>query len=133
MALIAFPAKFGKPFHMYKVQAVDPVLRTEMERGIKSRNAFESARFNYVLQFYMTNEQQHYFQAWWRWKIDNGAAWFDMPARVNGATTTLEARPLAYVEAEPVGNNRHWLVSITCETRTDGIPTESALNTWISA
>jgi hypothetical protein len=129
---VSFPAKFGKPSAVYQVQATDPVLRSEMERGQKARNTFERARFNYVYQFHMTNEAALYFQSWWRHKIDNGATWFDMPVRSSSSTTTVEARPLQYVAAEPLGNNTHWVINITCETRTDTIPEEAALDTWLA-
>lgn len=129
-ALETWPEKFGRPLRAFGMDVEDPVIRTQMERGFKARPRFDEAREGYTYQVLMTTEVYHYFRAWFRHKINNGADWFNMLVRQNNVTDYQECRCLSIYKAEPAGDNRHVRVSIQLEARTDDVPSESAFDTW---
>lgn len=131
MSLQTWPTEFGKPLMEYDIGFDDPVAREQMERGFKARTMFTEGRYSYSYKFLLSATQYHYFRSWLRHKVANGADWFNMLVRENGANNYREARILEHQE-DPAGDNASFYVTLSLEFRTDGIPSESALDTYLA-
>lgn len=131
MSLETWPTKFGKPLVGYDIVFVDPVVREPMEKGDKSRSMYIDAQYAYTYSLILDEAAYHYFRAWFRHKINNGADWFNMMVRENGANVNREAKVQTHTEA-PAGNNTHFVVKLELLFRTDGVPSQSALDAWLA-
>lgn len=122
---------FGWPQAVYNINYVDPVIRTEMERGFKARNTFTDARYLFAYVFLFTLVEFEYFKAWHETKIANGADWFNMPVKGVSGIANQECR---FTGAFVPRIEDAKFVRVTCplEFRTDAIPSESALDAWLT-
>jgi len=123
--------QFGKPLIAHDQSVVDPVLRTPMTRGAKVRQQFLTAIQDGRYQFLMTREQYLYFQSWHRHKIANGTQWFNFKVWGGSSMSWEEVRMLGVYTPQPQG--KKILLSFSIEQRTDAIPSESALDTYLNA
>lgn len=122
---------FGWPNAVYNIDYVDPVLRTQMERGFKARNTFTDARYVFTYVFILSLVQFEYFKSWHKNKIANGADWFNMPVKGQAGIANQECRFTGMFIGRVTDAK---LVTLMCplEFRTDAIPSESALDSWLT-
>lgn len=132
MPLETWPTAFGKPLAEYAINYQDPVAREEMERGVKARSMFTAPRYGYAYKFLLTAEQYHYFRSWLVNRVNNGADWFNMLVKENASSNYREGRILKHGE-EPAGDNANFYITLEMEFRTDGIPSSSALTTYLGS
>lgn len=131
-ALATWPYdKFGKPLLQHGQSVVDPTVRTPMARGAKVRQQFLNPILDGSYQVLMSKEQYLYFQAWHKHTISNGTEWFNFKVWAGTAMSWEEVRMLGIYSPQPQGTRV--LVSFSIEQRTNSIPSESALDTYLNA
>lgn len=131
-ALVTWPyEKFGNPRLGHGLSAVDPTIRTPMERSGKVRQRFTTPILDGQYAFLFTKEQYLYFQAWHKHKVDNGVQWFNFKVWGGSAMSWEEVRMLGMYSSQPQGIKV--LVSFAIEQRTNAIPSESALDDYLNA
>lgn len=125
-------AKFGTPLLDHAPVLVDPVVRTPMEVGDKARRSHELMLFRSQFKLIMTGEEYKYLLSWIDNKIDGGATWFGMSFRTGDTNNTEEVRltsapSFKYYEVE------RYEVTLSIEMRTNSIPAEATLDTWLAS
>lgn len=69
-------------FADYGLQAGEPMLRSEMASGrARQRRMFTSVPSRASVSAIMTDQQAMLFEAWHRWTLRDGAAWFNAPLK----------------------------------------------------
>jgi hypothetical protein len=122
---------FGWPEAVYGINFIDPVIRTEMERGFKARSTFTDARYVFGYVFLFSLVQFEYFKSWHANKITNGADWFNMPVKGATGIANQECRFTgAFVSR--IEDAKFVRVTMPLEFRTDAIPNESTLDSWLT-
>lgn len=133
MALVSFPSWMEQPLALTNLQSVDPVIRTSMEIGDKTRRQYTAIRFTASIQLKaMSGERLENFWAWWQHKINCGADWFEIDLRLGDTVNTEEVRLKDKPSTSKLSNDQY-LVTMPVEIRTHSIPSESAYDSYASA
>lgn len=131
-ALETWPyASFGNPQRDPDIGVIDPVVRTDMDFGQKSRERYINPILQGSYRVRLTNEQYQYFQAWHKHKISNGSDWFNFKVRVGSVLSWEEVKMVAMYQPAPE-SNRYVVVQFTVIQRTDSIPSEATLDSWLT-
>ena len=125
-------AKFGTPLLDHSPVLIDSVIRTAMEVGDKARRPHELMFFNCAFTMRMSGAQYKYFLSWIDTKIDGGATWFAMDFRTGDAVNSEEVRLRGVPTFKYIGVTEY-LVKFNVEMRTNSIPAEAALDSWLAS
>lgn len=129
--MVDWPDSFPAPLlEDYSINPTDRVARTKMESGIaRSRLRFTSIPTRVIALWRFDAATFRWFEAWFRFKANYGAAWFNMDiASGNSATNPLqEVRFVAPYTATLVADNL-WEVNATLEVRELATATEQELD-----
>jgi len=126
-ALETWPEQFGKPLRDPGTGVIDPVVRTPMEDGFKSRQRFLNPVLTGSFSVLMSNAIFLLFQSWHKHKIANGSDWFNFQVRAGAGLQWEEVKMTGMYQAQPQ-QNKYVRVSFSVVQRTDSIPSESALD-----
>ena len=95
-------------------------IRTEMEVGpARQRQRASTMPTTFSCKMMLTRHQVAVLEAWYRHKIDNGAAWFAMPVLTETGMTETNVR---FSEPYQVAMQGHDLYEITCNLEIDEMP-----------
>jgi hypothetical protein len=122
--------KFGAPLLDPDTGLVDPVVRTEMDFGVKARQRFINPLGTGTYQVLLTNDQYLYFQSWHKHKIDNGAGYFNFKVRTGDDLSWEEVAMTGMYTAQGQ-SNRFVTVTFSLLLRTNSVPSEAALDSWL--
>lgn len=93
----------------------DSKARTDMEGGnVRVRSQWEEESANYSVSWLMAENQLQIFKAFYRWKLVNGANWFNLEIQDGADLVSVEARFVGAPKYKLTGN-RLWTVSATLE------------------
>lgn len=132
MPLVSYPSKLPVPRHTdYSITLGSGVARTDMERGTaRQRLETRSAPNQVGVSFEFTQEQFGAFEAWFAYKINQGADWFNTTLANGAGLQTTEARFVGGTYKVAMQGGLNYTVSATLETRTTPMWTEAAFDTW---
>ncbi|OFE11376.1 hypothetical protein PHACT_12525 [Pseudohongiella acticola] len=130
-ALETWPALFGKPLRDPGVGVIDPVIRTPMDDGFKSRRRFITPVITGSYSLLMTNAKYLLFQSWHQHKIASGSDWFNFQVRAGAEVEWEEVKMTGIYQAQPQ-QNRYVTVTFSIVQRTNSIPAEATLDAALS-
>lgn len=68
----------------HRVQTVSPLIRSQLATGrARQRRAYTSVPQTVTVEWVMTTGQSRLFEAWFRWAINDGADWREMPVKTS--------------------------------------------------
>jgi hypothetical protein len=77
----------------HRVQVTSPLLRSTLASGrARQRRAYTSVPQTVSLEWIMTNGQAQLFEAWYRWAINDGASWHQMPVKTANGCQSEQVR-----------------------------------------
>jgi len=121
-----WPGLLPNPSTGYALNPVDPVVRSDVEQGpARSRRRFTSAPTKAPVTWKLNKEQFAIFEAFHHYRLNDGAAWFNVNI-INGQGLTLcEARFSKMWQAKAAGNR--WRVTAELEIRNRPLMTAAEL------
>lgn len=117
--LIDYPEQLPPPgLSGYELQTVPPFVRTEMDSGrARQRRRFTSVPTIVPVQWLFTSGEFALFEGWFRYQIDDGAAWFAGPLKTSqGIRHDYDQRFTSMYRAAARGP-RYWMVDAEIEIR----------------
>lgn len=130
MSLFSWPTtKFPAPTTSLRGKQESQVARTQMDSGtFRQRERFTSGMQTIDVEWQLTADQWALFQGVKKYKIANGADWFEIPLSINGASpVTYQARFIGDVSWEYLNFNEY-KVSAQLETPTISPLTEAEVD-----
>lgn len=117
----------------YTLAPQDATVRTEMEVGpARQRRRSTAMPTQVTMKCIMTRTQFQIFEAWFKYKALDGAAWFVMPVANGSGVTDTDARFTAPYQAAALPGLT-FEVSATVECRTMAMLSEAELEAIINA
>lgn len=130
MTLPAWPSTIPRPLASgYGLDPRPATIRTELDSGTaRQRQRFTRTPTDAEWNLHLTAAQYAILDAWWHFKLNDGADWFTVQLKNGQADQTVTARfKAAPIKAEYIALDR-WRVA--CSVEVDAMPrmTESALD-----
>lgn len=104
-----YPPALPDPLSGSTLETAEHRLTTEGDIAPRSRLVNPNYRQTLQLSWTLTEQQFRIFEAWHRWRLWDGVAWFD----VRWCQRSGRARFVAPLQASMTGN--HWSLSGECE------------------
>lgn len=123
-------ALFGNPLFDPSLVVVDPLVRTPMDIGFKSRQRFLNTVLGGTYSVLLSNANYALFLAWHKHKIGSGSDWFNFKVRMGASMSWEEVKMTSIFTAQQQGGRTRVTFSIV--QRTDSIPSESTLDGELS-
>lgn len=130
-ALVSWPyALFGNPLFDPSLVVVDPLVRTPMDIGFKSRQRFLNTVLGGTYSVLMNNATYALFLSWHKHKIGSGSDWFNFKVRMGASMSWEEVKMVDIFTPQQQGKRTR--VGFSIVQRTDSIPLESTLDAALS-
>ena len=128
--MIAWPATLPLPtVQGYSVQPGEAIVRTEMEAGLaRHRRRFTNVPTKVVVRWLMRRDQYAIFEAWYRWKAQEGAHWFTITLLGGLGLLNQEARFTRQFSARLTAGGMLWDITSELEIRERPVLDEGMLN-----
>ena len=109
------------------------VLVTEMESGAtRLRRLYSDRQQTLGVAWIFSSDQLAIFEAWFKYKIDQGAAWFDMSVKDGQGLSELTCRFQSSYQVQSISHNQ-WRVQAAVRVRNPRTMSESDLNLQLNA
>ena len=134
MTVVVWPATLPLPtVQGYSVQPGEAIIRTEMEAGLaRQRRRFTQVPTRVAVRWLMRRDQYAVFEAWYRWKAQEGANWFTITLLGGLGLLEQEARFTKQFTARLLAGGMLWEVVSELEIRERPVLEEGALNLVLS-
>lgn len=115
----SYPAGLPCALHQeYGLNHVSPLMRSELESGrARQRRRFTSVPSMANVSWIMTQAQAVLFEGWFKWTINDGADWFDMPLSSPMGVKDYECRFAGMYSGPRLTGRGMWTFSATLEVR----------------
>ncbi len=111
------PTKIPPPDISFNNDIENPVIRTKMDSGkVRQRARFTSAVRLFTANWTLTDAQYALFQGILKYKLSNGADWFEMQLMFGNGFDTYEVRFIDGKIKSAYKVHLHWRVSAAMET-----------------
>ena len=133
MAAQSYPAQLPAPLlRSYQSSNDDTVIRTQMESGpAKQRRRYANRQETYGVEWRFSSIQYEVFKAWYKWRTDDGEAWFNINLPDGGGTFVREVR-FEGTYSTSQDSQDLFVVTATLRAREVRTLTEAALNRALS-
>lgn len=129
--LPTWPSQFGCAQMEPRLGVIDPVVRTDMDIGFKSRQRYLNPILRGTYTVVLTNAQYLLFQGWHKHVLNNGSLWFNFQVRAGNTMSWEEVMMTDIYEPEEVAN-RFTRVRFSIVQRTDSIPSAAEVASALS-
>lgn len=114
-----------------EIQPDDPVRRTEMETGpARTRRTYTAAPSIYPVQWEFTADEFAIFEAWHKYQLFDGAAWFTINLANGKGIAAYEARMKGMWKAK-AKSGLVWIVNVELEVRSRPLLTPAELAPYL--
>lgn len=91
--MASWPSTLSLPKVPYEYQPEDALLRTDMESGpARARRRYTRVPTRYTLTCEFSREEMDVFEAWHKWELLDGQAWFTMPLANGRGVSVVDTR-----------------------------------------
>ena len=139
MATVTYPsAKFPAPALAFSGKTSQNTRRTKMDSGrTRQVRQFTTEVRTYSAKWELNNAQFEAFQAWVKYKLHNGADWFNIALPVgNVSGNTLKTVEARLVNGDYTFTHKpvlNWSVAATLEVEDAALMSEAALDSWLAS
>lgn len=134
-ANVTFPAIIPAPLlEGYGLAPQNAILRTDMEAGAaRQRRISTDMPTDITARWIMTQQQFAVFEAFWKYKLYDGAGWFQMNIKNGKGMNPVDARFTTPYNAQAIGleGGVGYAVSGKIECRNMPMMTEAELETYL--
>lgn len=117
--MASFPSSLPCALHNdYGLNTVSPLMRVDLQSGrARQRRRFTNVPTMVAVSWVMNNAQAALFEAWFRWTINDGASWFDMPLKTPMGYQDYDCRFTGMYDGPRLIGAGKWTFTATLEIR----------------